>query len=291
MNINQCFDNYTKSVAIFTSQENAQFNAMNAHVIVLCFSDMGINDTDQIKQDTMFTLIQRLQWRGNHSNSINKKIGTLKRAMKYNQIVRPGVTDFRKIRVDNIRFDCVTDDQMHEIQIYLSHLDLSNPIKLMQYITFNLFMYTGCRVNELLNIKVSNVDLKLCLIWLDKTKSREPRYVLFQESFRKVLRKYIDLLPREYLMWNFRTNSRYTALHVRHFFRQLKKVTQIDKLHPHMLRHSMATTLIDNGAPLESVRILLGHKSIATTQRYLHMQYSKVKADYTTYFPDIQKKG
>lgn len=155
-----------------------------------------------------------------------------------------------------------------------------------------LMYATGVRVSELLNIKLKDIDLHNSTL-LVMGKGRKERILPFGDVASKYIKIYIDqyrpLLLKdkvsEYLFINVRGN----ILSRQSFFKFIKSEGQkknINKnISPHILRHSFATHLLNNGADLRIIQEMLGHSDLTTTQIYAHLVNEKLRNDYDEYHP------
>ncbi len=146
---------------------------------------------------------------------------------------------------------------------------------------------TGVRISELCDLKMSNLYLEEDLIKVFGKGSKE-RIVPINKEAKEYLLKYLDF-GREKLLGTKDSeyvfiSSRHTRITRQAFFKFLKKLCEekgIKKnISPHILRHSFATHLLNNGADLRIVQELLGHSDIATTQIYTHLTNEKLEKEY-----------
>lgn len=146
---------------------------------------------------------------------------------------------------------------------------------------------TGIRVSELVNLKMSNLFLNDEMIKVMGKGSKE-RIVPINEIAIEYLNNYLEfgrdeLLGTKDSEYVF-ISSRHTKISRQAFFKFLKRISEekgINKnISPHMLRHSFATHLLNNGANLKIVQELLGHSDIGTTQIYTHLSKEKLKEEY-----------
>ena len=154
---------------------------------------------------------------------------------------------------------------------------------------------TGVRVSELVNIKVSDIDEDGHSI-LVLGKGNKERYVTYGDYCSEILDLY---LSDGYLKLNtnkscylFLNNNggNLTDRGVRYILDRIIKHTSIQKnISPHMIRHSFATHLLNEGADLLSVQKLLGHESIKATQIYTHVTTDRLKEVYFRSFPRAKK--
>jgi len=150
---------------------------------------------------------------------------------------------------------------------------------------------TGVRVGELVNIKVSDIDTSSKRI-LILGKGNKERYVHYGEYCEDALndylhngRSFLSGLDNEYLFLN-NNGGALTERGVRYILDKLIKDTSINKkISPHMIRHSFATHLLNNGCDLLTVQKLLGHESIKATQVYTHVSTDRLKDVYYNSFP------
>ena len=147
-----------------------------------------------------------------------------------------------------------------------------------------LLYSTGVRVSELVNIKIEDIDFNEHVIKI-LGKGNKERYVLYG----KVLATYLDeYLPKRselvknhnYLFIN-KFGNKLTDRGVRLIIDNVLKKGMIDyHISPHMLRHTFATHMLDNGADLKCVQELLGHKSLSSTQVYTHVSNEHLRQVY-----------
>lgn len=144
---------------------------------------------------------------------------------------------------------------------------------------------TGLRCAELVHLKVSDVDSQRMVIHVRGGKGGQDRDVMLSPKLLDELRKHWRRLPRKPSVWLFPGNCRHTADHPidtktpRNACREAARRADLNKaIHPHSLRHCFATHLLDNGADLRTIQILLGHHDLKETTVYLHLSERHLKA-------------
>lgn len=151
---------------------------------------------------------------------------------------------------------------------------------------------TGIRVSECCGMTLKDIDFSLGTI-LVHGKGKKDRYVPFGKYAKEALHIYISdarneitgKKNHEYVFVNYRGDP-LTVRGVRYVLSQLfKEASKDGKLHPHMLRHSFATHLLNNGADLRSVQELLGHSNISSTQIYTHVTKEQLRKTYLSSHP------
>ena len=155
-----------------------------------------------------------------------------------------------------------------------------------------LMYATGLRVSELVNLEVSNVDLENGFVRC-YGKGNKERIVPVGDVALKYLRIYLneyrDSLKKTYLCDKLFLNNHGKKLTRQGFFIILKGIAKekgINKnITPHMLRHSFATHLLNNGADLRSIQVMLGHSSLSTTQIYTNVSRETLKENYDLFHP------
>jgi len=161
-----------------------------------------------------------------------------------------------------------------------------------------LFYATGIRISELIKIKLRDIQLESSTIKVIG-KGNKQRIVIFGETVNHILRSFLkqraeivkyNVSPYLFPQLKKSVNgSMHSHIHVKTVYNIVKKyIRQIstdEKLSPHSLRHSFATHLLDNGADIMSVKDLLGHASLSSTQIYTHVQIKKLKEAYNQAHP------
>lgn len=136
----------------------------------------------------------------------------------------------------------------------------------------------GLRVNELLNLKLTDIDSKRMVIRVENSKGGKDRYTLLSNKVLKDLRKYfIEYKPNLYLFEGL-NNNQYSSSSILKLLKRASRKAGIKKhVKTHMLRHSFATHLLEQGTDLRSIQILLGHNSLTTTEVYTHVANNIMK--------------
>ncbi|GAX07915.1 tyrosine recombinase XerC [Secundilactobacillus silagincola] len=153
---------------------------------------------------------------------------------------------------------------------------------------------TGIRVSELCGLTLNAVDFDGQLM-LIHGKGNKERYVPFGHYAKDALQTYLKA-AREPLMQKY--HKTHEVVFINHYGDPITSTgveyvlnQMIDRssltgdIHPHMLRHTFATHLLNHGADLRTVQELLGHSSLSTTQIYTHVTKSQLQRDYRRYFP------
>lgn len=137
---------------------------------------------------------------------------------------------------------------------------------------------SGMRIGELILLDINDIDISGCTIKV-KGKGRKERLVLLGSSAIRLLKEYLNKRnSEENALFINKFNKRITAVGVRKKIKQwTQKFCEVEKITPHIFRHSFATHLLNRGADLRSVQELLGHSNVSTTQIYTHVTIDKLK--------------
>lgn len=234
-----------------------------------------------------------LKEKKNTSKTINRKISSLKSFFKFylrtGQIEQSPMTTIIAPKIPK------------RLPVYVEQKDTGT---LFDYVEFpdnwagktdrlllSVFYNTGMRLSELVNLKESQVNFAANTIKV-LGKGNKERVIPVSTQLMNDIKEYINLKAstlgspdRTYLLVNEKGRhvySKYVYLAVKKY---LAMVTTIDKKSPHVLRHTFATHLTNNGADLNAVKELLGHSSLAATQIYTHNTIEKLKDIYKKAHP------
>jgi integrase/recombinase XerC len=182
--------------------------------------------------------------------------------------------------------------QHDELKTIFDSIDMSTSLGLRNRLIIELLYATGIRVSELTSLEINNIDMSNQEIRILGKGSKE-RIVFFGDYAKHYLNLYLNEARPELLDKN-KTNilllnnsgtplsSRGVELIVDEV---VKKAALKHNISPHVLRHTFATDMLNNGADLKSVQELLGHESLSTTQIYTHITNERLRSVYLRAFP------
>lgn len=153
---------------------------------------------------------------------------------------------------------------------------------LQHRILFRLLIFTGLRVSELVNVRISDIDLDQGKIFVDRGKGDKDRYVLFRDDFRLTLKAYIESLRggHEYLFESTQKRP-YSPERIRQLTREYAVAAGItERVHPHAFRHVALTQLAKEGMTDAQIQLVSGHSSRDSLAIYTHLALTDVAAPY-----------
>ncbi|AUJ51804.1 tyrosine recombinase XerC [Staphylococcus hominis subsp. hominis] len=175
---------------------------------------------------------------------------------------------------------------------------VSNDAKkgLRDRVVIELLYATGIRVSELVNIKVMDLDMNLPGVKV-LGKGNKERFVPFGEFCRQSIEQYLEKFKplkskrHPYLIVNMKGDP-ITERGVRYLLNDVvERTAGVTEIHPHKLRHTFATHLLNQGADLRTVQSLLGHVNLSTTGKYTHVSNQQLRKVYLSAHPRAKKES
>lgn len=229
---------------------------------------------------------------GQSSATVNRKITTLKSFFNYLMRLKLVESNLAKAvplpKTKKVLPNFVEEKNLNQL---LDNGFFSNDFSgVRDKIIFNLFYGTGIRLSELIGLKDSDFDTINCTVKVLGKRNKE-RIVPYPQPVNSIINEYKDIRNAT-LGFNpdcFLVTSDGKPVYAKLVYRVVKsnltKVTLLEKKSPHVLRHSFATHLMNNGADLNAVKELLGHANLAATQIYTHVTFKKIHDIYKQAHP------
>lgn len=255
----------------------------------------GITSPEQIKPEKISSFIKHLQETHRlSSRSVNRCIVSVKQFFKY-LLIEGEISEDPTENIVTPRTGKQIPETMtlEEVEKILSAPELKNSYEgIRDSAMLELLYSTGLRVTELVELEHKNINLEQgYLTTLGKGK-KERILPMGREAVRKLSDYLINSRPyiiknriSDYLFVT-RRGTRFTRQGVWKLIKTYARETGIlREISPHTLRHSFATHLLERGADLRTIQILLGHSDISTTQIYTHVERERLKEMHKKYHP------
>ena len=230
------------------------------------------------------------------NRSINRKISSLKSFFKFlqkiEQVEANPLSKHKALKVEKrIQVPFSIDEITNVINLIEEESEF---VQLRNKLIVELLYSTGMRRIELVELKESSINFSNGTIKVLGKRNKE-RYIPLLANVLGMLKKYIEIknITFNKSLWLFVTdkgNKIYETFVYRVINNYFSQVSSKVKKSPHILRHSFATHLLNEGADLNSVKELLGHSSLAATQVYTHNNLEKIKKAYNQAHPRSTKK-
>lgn len=256
-----------------------------------------VSDIEKSTNRQLRNFIIHLSQKKISEKTINRKISSIRSFFKFllktsSLEVNPTL-NIKNLKLRKQVLVPYSEDEIKALENTFIDIDqtLSEFEKTRNQLIFEIFYQTGIRRMELINLKISEIDFSECTIRIIGKRNKE-RQIPITKNLKEKLNQYISLKEdnHEYLF----TNNKGEILKEKFVYnlinKYLSKVTSKQKKSPHMLRHTFASHLLHNGAELNSIKEILGHSSLATTQIYTHSNIDDLKKIFNQSHPYGHKK-
>ena len=244
--------------------------------------DFEIDDLIQVRTTMVKSYIVKMKEDGLVNRSINRKISTLRTFYKYclreNLIEKSPMTGIKALKLPKTLVKFVTETDINKV----SFGDGDDFPTCRDRLLFELLYQTGMRQAELRGLKDGDVD-KMDMQLKIHGKRNKDRFVPLSSQMIKLITQYQALrdaafeVKAERLLLNDKGEEMSPSYVYNKVHHMLEGVTTLKQKSPHVLRHTFATHLLDEGASLVAIQKLLGHSDLATTQIYAHNTIEQLK--------------
>ena len=229
---------------------------------------------------------------GYTSTSVNRKLSSLRSFYRY--LLR------KKIVAVDPTFKVVGPKKKKPLPVFVKEEDMNRLLDeipcgkgfagCLDKMIIEMFYATGMRLSELIGLDDKNVDFSSLLIKVTGKRNKQ-RLIPFGEELKNAMIEYVNVRneivqARTDAFFVRESGERLSRSIVENLVkRNLSKVVTVKKRSPHVLRHTFATAMLNNGADLGSIKELLGHESLATTEVYTHTTFEELKKVYNQAHP------
>jgi len=226
---------------------------------------------------------------GLESSTINRKISCLRSYFKF--LIREEIIS--KNPINNINLLSVkkrlpvfvSEESMYNL---FSKVNFSNDfLGYRDKLMLELFYQTGIRLSELINIKISDLDVQKKILRIFGKGGKE-RLIPILDQIIICYKEYMifrQKMPSTFLFVTSKGKKAYPKMVYRIVNKYLGFISTVTKKSPHILRHTFATHLLNRGADINTIKELLGHKTLSSTQVYTHNSLEKIKRIYKKSHP------
>ncbi|MBW2650419.1 MAG: site-specific tyrosine recombinase XerD [Deltaproteobacteria bacterium] len=253
----------------------------------------GIKDIREISSDNVISFLGNLKNGGLATSSINRSLAAIRGFYRY--LLTEKVIDenpVASIELAKVWMHLPDTLGREEMAVLLRQPGTKTPLAMRDTAMLELLYATGIRVSELISLSMSNINWQAGYL-IVVGKGNKERIVPIGRTAFDCLNRYVEdsrrRLSRGKSVNTIFLNRSGTGLTRQGFWKIVKKYVKRaglrKKVYPHTFRHSFATHLLEGGADLRSVQVMLGHADISTTQIYTHVTRERLKEIHRKYHP------
>ncbi len=253
----------------------------------------GVTSLNQVSRKQILDHLMAMKAKGMSTNSISRHLVSIKVFFRYLQqegLLDKNVTD----TMDSPKLWKILPDTLSEkeVDLLLRAPDMRKPLGVRDRAILEMFYASGMRVSELANLRISDLHIDEGYIRVIG-KGKKERVIPVAQDSSNILECYLEevrpMLCENQRVQNVFVTKRETGLCRQRLWQIIKKYTKaagiMKNVTPHTLRHSFASHLLQNGAPLRVIQEMLGHADIATTQIYTHVDPNRLKSVHQQFHP------
>ncbi|EQA3594868.1 tyrosine recombinase XerC [Enterococcus hirae] len=228
-------------------------------------------------------------------SSISRKIASLRSFYQYllkEEVIKENPFSYVHLKKKNLKLPRFFYE--NEMQVLFDSVKGEKPLDLRNQALLEVLYGSGIRLSECSNLKLAEIDFD-SEVMLIHGKGNKERYAPLGSFAQDALQEYFEK-GRKVLMDKYHKSHDYvfvnhhgepiTPTGIEYVLNQVIKKSSLDSsIHPHMLRHTFATHLLNNGADMRTVQELLGHANLSTTQIYAHVTKESLQKNYRSFHP------
>ena len=260
---------------------------LNQFALFLSTEFQIVDQINEISFQIIRTWIADLLEKGISPRSVTRKISTLKTYFKF--LIREGML------IENPMVKLVAPKSKKSLPVFIEEDQIASLLNEVQFekgfigqrnkLIIELFYVTGVRLSELINIKISDVNFISQSIKVLGKRDKE-RIIPITSSVVNTLNNFFaNNQQNTYLFADLEGKKLYNKLVYRIVNKYIGKISSVNKKSPHILRHTFATHMLNNGADINAIKELLGHANLSATQVYTHNTIEKLKKVYKQAHP------
>jgi integrase len=271
--LKSALDNYIQHCEVYNKKGTIIFYKQHAKALLKHFN--GDDLLASISLSKVHNYIKEQKESGLKNDTINKRLGVLKRATKYSG--NPSqFSKLKALKAHYISYGRLTNEELEAIESNLHRMQL------LDRLVYLLLRDTGARAIELRRIKITNIDLKARILRMDETKTGKPRSVYFTTGTMRTIQKYVRANEKRYnheqvYLFYSLVNNRNSLNYI---VKRIKTISGVNRFSPHRMRHTLASQLYEAGQDAIIINRLLGHSDMQTTLRYIQIDQERERKQY-----------
>jgi integrase/recombinase XerC len=253
-----------------------------------------ITDINKVDHPVIRSWVVSLMDHGDTPRTVNRKITTLKTYFRY--LIKEGLV------VENPMSRVIAPKTSQRLPVFVEQIQMDDLFERVDFgegypgardgLIMELFYGTGMRLSELVGLQVTDLDHYRKTLKVTGKRNKQ-RIIPLSDNLVSMINGYLDMrkaaFPGEehgqHLFLTDKGEQVYAKLVYRIVHHYLDQVTTISKRSPHVIRHTFATHMLNNGADLNAIKEILGHANLAATQVYTHNTIEKLKSIYKQAHP------
>jgi len=290
------FLNFINQINTGSSHTNLAYKSDIELFIKFLKEETDIRDFNFVTKNTINDYIFYLKDYGNKylsSATIARRISGLRSFFKYmneyTDITSNPFIGYKHAKKTTALPDFLFVDEILEL---FESIDTNTDLGIRNLAMFEIMYASGLRVSEVCNLQLSDIDFITSIVTIVGKGNKERQVPFYPQAgddlknyIKTVRPKFATINSGDYVFLNHR-GQKLTSRGINYI---LKGYSKNKNLHPHILRHSFATHMLDNGADLRTIQELLGHGNISTTQIYTHVTQERLKNVYNKAHPHAKK--